>query len=234
MQRHMAAGTSAPRGAGGGSQYPQLRLWYLDHHFWRAECVRICLYMNNVPFDDRRVGYDEMYDSGMLTFGTFPALEVDGKPIAQTHAMAAFCGKLTGMYPADMWLAAKVDEAFAALTDATDLVTGTMGIKDPQQKIRVRQQYCQSDGRLTMLLSGIESLLQQNGGNGVVAGSSLTVADLALWRAVDWLSCGTLDGIPRDYVSRSFPLLWNLHCQVDKVPKVQEWKMRNPRHYRRG
>jgi glutathione S-transferase len=212
---------------------PQLRLWYLDHHFWRAECVRVCLFMSGVPFDDKRVGYDELYGSGMLTFGTFPALEVNGRPIAQTHAMAAYCGKLTGMYPQDPFLQAKVDEVFAALTDATDLITGTMRIRDPNQKIATRQQYIQQDGRLTMFLTGIESVLKENGGNGHVAGDSLTVADLALWRAVDWMSCGTLDGIPREYIAQCFPLLYKVHRQVDALPKVQEWKGRNPHHYRK-
>merc|ERR1719236_189364 len=128
-------------------QFPALRLWYLDHNFWRAECVRLCLFMGDIPFEDKRVGYDELYGSGMLTFGTFPALEVNGRPIAQTHAMAAYCGKLTGFYPQDLWLQAKVDEAFAGLTDATDLITSTMGIRDPQQKLSTRQKMAQSDSR---------------------------------------------------------------------------------------
>lgn len=213
--------------------HPDLKLWYLDHHFWRAECVRLCLFMGGVPFEDKRVGYDELYGSGMLTFGTFPALEVNGKPIAQTHAMAAFCGKLTGYYPEDIWQQAKVDEVFAGLTDVTDLITGTMGIRDPQQKIQARRQMIQKDGRATMLLSGVESILVQNGRNGLVAGEKITVADLALWRAVNWISCGTLDGIPTDYIARSFPTLWKCHTQIDALPKVQEWKKRNPHHYRR-
>lgn len=224
---------SEPVGTRAPVAYPELRLWYLDHHFWRAECVRLCLFMGGVPFEDKRVGYDELYGSGMLTFGTFPSLEVNGKPIAQTHAMAAFSGRLTGMYPNDPWLAAKVDEIFGGLTDATDLVTGTMGIRDSNQKIQARQQMCQRDGRLTMLLSGIESVLAQNGGNGLSAGESITVADLALWRAVNWLSCGTLDGIRTDYIQRHFPNLWSVHCNIDNQPQVQEWKQRNPRHYRK-
>lgn len=212
---------------------PQLRLWYLDHHFWRAECVRLCLTIGNVPFEDKRVGYDELYSSGMLHFGTFPALEVNGRSINQTHAMAAFCGKLTGMYPSDVWLAAKVDEVFAGLTDATELVTGTMQIQDPQQKILRRQQLCSQEGRLTMLLGGVETILQQNGSNGFCAGNSLTVADLALWRAVGWLSGGVLDGIAGDYIMKWFPALWKLHCAMDKHPKVQEWKARFPNKYRK-
>lgn len=215
------------------NKFPSLRLWYLDHHFWRAECVRLALFMGNVPFEDKRVGYDELYGSGMLTFGTFPALEVNGRPIAQTHAMAAYVGKLTGYYPDDPWLQAKVDEVFGGLTDATDLVTGTMGIRNPNQKIQTRQSYCQQDGRLTMLLSGLEGLLVQNGGNGLFAGDQVTVADLAVWRAVDWLSCGVLDGIPRNYISSAFPNMWTLYQKIDGLPKVLEWKQKNPHHYRR-
>eukprot|EP00931_Biecheleriopsis_adriatica_P097862 TRINITY_DN7171_c0_g1_i1.p1 TRINITY_DN7171_c0_g1~~TRINITY_DN7171_c0_g1_i1.p1 ORF type:complete len:225 (-),score=38.37 TRINITY_DN7171_c0_g1_i1:131-805(-) len=223
----------ATAGYATGGSLPQLRLWYLDHHFWRAECVRVCLFMGGVPFEDKRVGYDELYGSGMLTFGTFPALEVNGRPIAQSHAMAAYCGKLTGMYPSDPWLAAKVDEIFGGLTDATDLVTGTMRIRDPQQKIQHRQQLCSREGRLTMLLTGVEAVVAQNGGNGLCAGSSITVADLALWRAVGWLSSGVLDGIPTDYIARAFPELWKLHRNIDAQPKVAEWKARNPHHYRK-
>merc|ERR1712228_644004 len=111
-----------------------------------------------VPFEDKRVDYKQLYGSGMLTFGTFPALEVNGKPIAQTHAMAAFCGKLAGFYPEDAWLAAKVDEVFAGLTDVTDLITGTMSIRDPRQKLNTRQQLVSGEGRATMLLSGLESV----------------------------------------------------------------------------
>merc|ERR1719229_2125384 len=122
----------APPGAS-GSRFPHLRLWYLDHHFWRAECVRVCLFMHDVPFEDKRVGYDELYESGTLTFGTFPALEVDGRPIAQTHAIAVFAGKLAGLYPCDPWMQAKVDEIFAGLSDATNFITGTLSIRDTAQ-----------------------------------------------------------------------------------------------------
>jgi len=198
-----------------GSAFPTLRLWYLDHPFWRAECVRMSLHIAGVPFEDKRVGYNELYGSGMLTFGTFPALEVNGRSIAQTHAMAAYVGKLTGFYPEDPWLAAKVDEVFGGLTDATDLITSTMGIRDPNRKVQTRMQMTQPDGRLTMLLNGLESLLQQNGSNGLVAGDKITVADFALWRAVGWISSGCLDGIALDYIPSNFPNLAKLYSLID-------------------
>ena len=94
------------------STHPSLELIYLDHHYWRAECARVALHVADVPFLDRRLGYEEMYATGHLTFGTFPALVVGGKGVInQTQAIARYVGALTGLYPRDPFLAAKCDEA---------------------------------------------------------------------------------------------------------------------------
>jgi len=215
---------------------PSLKLIYLDHHYWRAECARVALHIAGVAFEDARMGYDEMYGSGALTFGTFPALVVQGKGVInQTQAIARYVGHLTGLYPTDPFLAAKCDEAIDALTDCSDLITATMQCKNPQQKVQWRQQLIASNGRLAMFLSGLETLLQQDGSSPVphVAGNSLSVADLAIWRAVGWLSSGVLDGIPTTYVQKCYPHLWALHSAVDQMPKVAEWKAQHPHQYRR-
>merc|ERR1712060_810355 len=99
-------------------------------------CIRIALHLADVPFEDARMSYDDMYASGALTFGTFPSLVVDGKGVInQTQAIAAYVGKLTGFYPQDPFLQAKADEAIDALTDVSELVTATMQERDPQRKI---------------------------------------------------------------------------------------------------
>ena len=106
---------------------PHLKLIYLDHHYWRAECVRLALHLADVPFEDARMDYEGMYASGALTFGTFPALEIKGKGVInQTQAIARYVGTLTGLYPQDPFLSAKCDEALDALTDVSELVTATM------------------------------------------------------------------------------------------------------------
>jgi len=214
--------------------YPSLKLVYLDHHYWRAECARLALHMAGVPFEDARMGYEDMYDSGALTFGTFPALIVGGKGVInQTQAIARYVGHLTGLYPAEPFLSAKCDEAIDALTDVSELVTATMQERDAKRKIQWRQHLIAPNGRMTMLLNGLEQLLKQNGGAPVphVASNSISVADLALWRAVGWISSGVLDGIPRTYVKTTFPRMWALHCAIDKEPKVVEWKVKHPRQY---
>ena len=220
--------------AGGG--LPQLKLVYLDHHYWRAECARVALHMKGIPFEDARMSYEEMYASGALTFGTFPALVVGGKGVLnQTQAIARYVGQLTKLYPADPFLSCKCDEAIDGLTDVSDLVTATMQERNPQRKVQWRQALTAPDGRMTMVLRGLERLLEQNGRSPVpyVAGTTLTVADLAVWRAVGWLSSGVLDGIPATYVQQTFPKLWALHSAVDLEPKVVEWKTQHPRHYNR-
>uniref|UniRef100_A0A7S4R6U5 GST N-terminal domain-containing protein n=1 Tax=Alexandrium monilatum TaxID=311494 RepID=A0A7S4R6U5_9DINO len=212
---------------------PQLKLIYLDHHYWRAECVRLALYLGDVPFEDARMSYEEMYGSGALHFGTFPALVVGGKGVLnQTQAIAAYAGKLTGFYPKDPFLQAKADEAIDGLTDISDLVTDTMQERDPQRKIQWRQHLISSKGRMFMLLSGLEALCVQNGSNGHIAGDGWTVSDFAVWRAVGWLSSGVIDGIPPTYMQNTFPGLWQVHKAVDMLPKVGQWKAAHPHHYR--
>merc|ERR1712193_271608 len=155
------------------------------------------------------MGYDEMYGSGALTFGTFPSLVVGGKGcINQTQAIAAYVGKLTGFYPTDPFLQAKADEVIDGLTDISDLVTDTMQERDGQRKIQWREHLISERGRMTMLFKGFESLCKQNGTHARMAGTDLTVSDFAVWRAVGWFSSGTIDGIPRKYVQKWFPKLY--------------------------
>ena len=213
---------------------PSLKLIYLDHHYWRAECARLALYLADVKFEDARMSYDEMYSSGALTFGTFPSLVVGGKGcINQTQAIATYVGKLTGYYPSDPFMQAKADEAIDGLTDVSELVTATMQERDPQRKIAWRQHLIGKDGRMRMILNGLESLSKQNGSNGHMAGSDFTVSDFAVWRAVGWLSSGVIDGIPATFVQQQFPGLWAVHLAVDALPKVKEWKAAHPHQYRR-
>ena len=73
---------------------------------------------------------------------------------------------------------------------------------------------CKSFVALPESLGGLERLLTQSGA-AYVGGDAMSVADLALWRAVGWLSSGVIDGIPPTYIASAFPRLWALHVAVD-------------------
>lgn len=191
----------------------------------------MCLCFGGIEFKDKRVTYEELYSSGMVVFGTYPALEVNGRPINQTHAMAAFAGKLSGFYPSDPWQAAKVDEVFAALTDLTFCITNTQNIKSMEDKSNVRARMMQPGGKMHNLLTGLQSLLEQNGRNGLFAGTQVTVAELAIWRAIIWLCSGIVVGVDPKYLAHCFPELVRLYHRVEGMPYVQEWKERYPEFY---
>ena len=53
-----------------------------------------------VEFEDKIITDRAAWvETGVSPFGQAPLLEVDGKPIAQTGAIARYCGKLSGHYP---------------------------------------------------------------------------------------------------------------------------------------
>lgn len=208
-----------------------IKVYYGDMPFWRAECVRMALFIGGVKFDDcRDKKRDELNAEGKLPFSATPVLEVDGKILSQTQAMASYASGLAGMKPRDAWGQAKVDEAINGCTDCTVTIGGTFRLA-ADQKIPERQKLIAPGGRLHMQLTGIERLIKENGSTGFIVGKSLTVADLALWRMVGWISGGVIDGIPKDFVSTNFPQITQVCASVDSNAKVKEWKQLHAKFY---
>ena len=86
----------------------KLKFIYGDIPFWRAEVGRLALYFGNIDFEDIRITRDEflylkengkLLDGTLIPFHQIPCLVVDDVSIAQTGAIARFCGKLSGLYP---------------------------------------------------------------------------------------------------------------------------------------
>ena len=208
-----------------------LKVYYGDMAFWRAEVVRLALFMGDVPFEDvRDQKRADLMAAGKLTFGAVPVLEADGKILSQTSAMAVYAAKLAGIHPEDAWDAAKVDECISGCTDVTVTVGKTFGMKD-DEKASARAALIAPDGRLTLHLGGLEKICAANGANGYAVGSSVTVADLAIWRLCGWLSSGVIDGLEKDYIATTFPALQKLVETTGAHPKVVEWKAMYPKFY---
>ena len=120
----------------------KLKLIYPDLPFWRAETSRMALFIGGIEFEDLRPSREEiakMRTEGVFPFGQFPVLQVDGKTIAQTGAIARFCGKLSGLYPTENdFYAAKVDEVIDLATDITGKIRPSLMEKDPEKRIQMR------------------------------------------------------------------------------------------------
>ncbi len=202
----------------------ELRLIYPDIPFWRAETSRLALFIGGIEFEDLRPSREEiakMKTDGTFPFGQFPVLQVDGKTIAQTGAIARFCGKLSGLYPSkDEFAAAKVDEVIDLATDINNQMRPALREKDPKLRIEMRREL--SKTILPRWLGFLEKLLQDNGDTGFFVGRSISVADLAVWRLCAWISGGIIDGLPVNLLD-GFPLLSVHQSQISNLPKVVEW-----------
>ena len=202
----------------------KLRLIYPDLPFWRAETSRLALFIGGIEFEDVRPSREEipkMRTDGTFPFGQFPVLQVDGKTIAQTGAIARFCGKLSGLYPSDdNYAAAKVDEVIDLCTDITIQMRPSIRETDPKLRTEMRKEL--SETILPRWLAFLEKLLQDNGDTGFFVNDSISVADLAVWRLCGWISGGVIDDIPTNLLE-GFPLLSVHQMEISNLPKVMEW-----------
>lgn len=207
-----------------------IKLYYFNIPFWRAEVSRLTLFIGNIPFEDNRLkekSYDEFKQTGKLPngklppFRQLPVLEVNGELIAQTGAIARYCGKLTGLYPTNNdFDAAKIDQILEAAQDINYIVSISSREKNPEKKKIVRE--ILSTKHLPKWFQFLENLIKENKESKWFVGKNITIADLAIWRLLGWLSSGMLDGVPKDILG-PYENLKEMRKEIYQHPKVQEW-----------
>ena len=207
-----------------------IKIYYSNLPFWRAEVLRVSLFIKDIPFEDIRVSREEfihLIKTGFLPngkkvpFHQLPVIEVDGEIIGQTGAIARYCGKVSNLYADDMLKAAKIDQIIDAATDITNVVSPTIREKDEVKKIEDRKILVNK--LLPRWFRYLENLLSEDDSIWFV--EKMTIADIAMWRLLGWLTSGIIDGIPTSIID-DFPKLKNIHHQVHTHPKVQEWMLK--------
>ena len=208
-----------------------IKIYYSHTPFWRAEVLRVSLFISNIPFEDVRISREEfinMIKTGYLPngkkvpFHQLPVIEVDGEIIGQTGAIARYCGKISNLYSNDNINAAKIDQIIDAATDITNLVSPTIREKDAQKKAEDR--LLLKNKLLPRWFRYLENILSESTSDWFVE-NKMTIADIAMWRLLGWLISGIIDGIPTTIVD-SYPKLKNIHTNVHHHPKVQEWMLK--------
>ena len=208
-----------------------IKIYYSHTPFWRAEVLRVSLFISNTPFEDVRISREEfinMIKTGYLPngkkvpFHQLPVIEVDGEIIGQTGAIARYCGKISNLYSNDNINAAKIDQIIDAATDITNLVSPTIREKDEQKKIEDR--LLLKNKLLPRWFRYLENILSESTSDWFVE-NKMTIADIAMWRLLGWLISGIIDGIPTTIVD-SYPKLKNIHTNVHHHSKVQEWMLK--------
>jgi len=207
-----------------------IKIYYSHLPFWRAEVLRVSLFIKDIPFEDVRISREEFINlikTGFLPngkrspFHQLPVIEVDGEIIGQTGAIARYCGKVSNLYADDKLKAAKIDQIIDAATDITNVVSPTIREKDEVKKMEDRKILVNK--LLPRWFRYLENLLLEDDSTWFV--EKMTIADIAMWRLLGWLTSGIIDGIPTSIID-DFPKLKNIHHQVHTHPKVQEWMLK--------
>ena len=207
-----------------------IKIIYFDLPFWRAEISRLPLFIANIKFDDVRPSDDDwdyakengkMKDGTIIPFRGLPVLLINGQSIAQTMAIARICGKLGGMYPEDIIEAGKVDQIVVAVENINALLSPSMKESDPMKKKAMRKELTSNE--LPTYFGYLQDILSANSSDWFV-GENMTIADLAVWSLLGWIASGVIDDISAEVI-QPFEGLVKLYNQINKNPRVKEWKI---------
>ena len=201
-----------------------LRFIYFNFPFWRAEVSRLALHIGKIPFEDvRPTGemFRAMKAAGELPYGQLPVLDINGTRIGQSVAIARYCGKRAGLYPeGDALAEIRVDELLNTVNQISNLMSASMREKDPDKKAALRTEL--GTETLPRWLGFLEARLKLNAPSDYFVGDSMTVADLAVWRLMDWLTGGILDGIPSTLADNQSALLKHQKTIGDR-DDIRKW-----------
>lgn len=202
-----------------------IKVYYWDMSFWRADTMRAALYLQGIPFENitDKEHMNALKADGKCPFGAFPVMEIDGQILSQTQACATYVGKLGGMYPSndDIFAQAKCDEIINGCTDVTNTISASFRVEDKKE---AREKLIDPKvGRLYLHLNGLNSIVCMDGTEFACAGK-LTVADLAVWRLVNWFHGGRIDHIDTDWIMSSFANLKKIYDNVEKNEKIRAFK----------
>ena len=212
-----------------------IKIIYFDLPFWRAEISRLPLFIANIDFEDFRPSDDEwdyakengkMKDGTIIPFSELPVLSINGESIAQTMAIARICGKLGGMYPEDIIEAGKVDQIVVAVENINALLSPSMKESDLLKKKAMRKELTSNE--LPTYFGYLQDILSANSSEWFV-GDSMTIADLAVWSLLGWIASGVIDDISAEVI-QPFEDLVKLYNQINKNPRVKEWKIQTYYH----
>lgn len=188
----------------------QLKISYFDVDGGRAEPIRLAFHLGGVAFEDYRFPYTDFPQEAAKTpLGQVPVLYVDDVLITQSSAILRYAGKLTNLYPTDMYQALICDEIIDVTEDIINKIVPTLFLEGDAQKT-AREQLAQEG--LPKHLRYLEDKLIQQGGK-YLADGKLSIADLKVMSVVGWLNSGGLDHLPTDLVAKVAPQL-NQHLQL--------------------
>ncbi|KAK2712884.1 hematopoietic prostaglandin D synthase-like [Artemia franciscana] len=180
----------------------------------KGEPIRLILAYGNIQYEDNRIEFSDWPALKPKTpFGQLPVLEVDGKPLAQSNAIARFLAKQCNLMPATDWEQAQADE----LADlANDIFTMTRPVNLVLVRDDAKRQSAIPEvlASLAPLLDKVEARLLANS-HGWLVGNKISWVDLLFFATTEF--CIKLLG--KDAFSK-YPKQQALFKKIKEMPQI--------------
>jgi len=186
----------------------------------RAEPARLILAQAGIEYEDIRIEREEWAAlKPKIPMGQLPCMEVEGKTICQSMAIARYCASRYGLAGNNALEAALADQAVDAISDITTELFKAMFERDEEKKGEMAKVL--KEEKLPAWLTMMEAVLQKQGGKHFT-GSSLSWADILVFHMVSSLK----DRWSPDLSSH--PCLSSLVTMVGSLPNIKAWIQKRP------
>ncbi|GMR45238.1 hypothetical protein PMAYCL1PPCAC_15433 [Pristionchus mayeri] len=203
---------------------PSYKLNYFDAR-GLAEVSRSMFILSDTPFEDNRIPKDQWPALKEKTpFGTLPVLEIDGKPLPQSLAIARYLAKQFGFYGntpfESAWVDALADQMKDFLAEMRPYFAVAMGMVEGDKEKMKNEVALPAIKKHFSLL---EKVAKENGANGHFVGSSLTYVDLLV---SDFIY--SVDSMIPGFINE-YPAVAAVRTKVVNTPKLKEWIEKRPK-----
>ncbi|XP_015519130.1 glutathione S-transferase-like [Neodiprion pinetum] len=185
-----------------------------------AEPIRFILSYGGVDFvDDRFDREDWPKLKPSMPFGQVPVLEIDGKKINQSTAIARYLAKQFGIAGKDDWEAMEIDASVATIDDFRNKIGAWHYETEPAAK--ALKEGILFKETIPYYLEKLDEQVKKNGGYFV--GGAVTWADLTFVALLDYINFMAKGDILEKYEN-----LKQLRARVLELPKIKAWIEKRP------
>ncbi len=206
-----------------------IELIYFDFNFWRADILRLCLSLGNIPYKYKRLARRSWpKEKKKFPFGQLPVLAIDNKIYAHTHTLARYCAKKSSLYDDNERNVLVIDQVLDWANEITNLVApsirAAMREKNFEKSKKLRMEFVKND--LLTWFSYLENLLIKSSKNKKFFTDRFSIADITAWRVIYWFTSGHLDMVDKSFIDK-LPALKKYYLGInnyDPFIRLKEFK----------
>ncbi|XP_067933708.1 glutathione S-transferase 1-like [Watersipora subatra] len=194
----------------------QMKLIYFDVK-GRAEVTRLLFKLAGKDFIDCRLTKEEWEAFKPSTpKGQLPLLEVDGKTMCESFAIARYVARELNLYGFSNWEAAAVDMIVESCSGLFEQVVHAYYAKTEEEKAEVTKKTAE-------VLQSTEKLAVQLKKGKFILGDEASLADSALYSTIE-----VLQGLLKDLKMDVYPTISELIKNFTELPAVADWLKTRP------